>query len=295
MFKFTTFLIVSILIIQTINGIIIKGGITDNSSSGISSTLGIMPWMGLERTQENITSDLAQIEEIHSLFKSVSFERFNLGPNSQLVINNFTDVQSRLERLGLSTIPMISTCCPWGRPEVIQYARELISNPKPFIDSAIELALNEGFDGYNLDIEPLGGNPTDAVNYANFLNQFANALHKINKVLTVDVAGYDQFWNFTLIGQTSVDYVITMSTYASNFTSFTKAFNYALANIPIEKLVIGLMTVDSNGVPYTDQMVQQRFQLLSQNNIRNIAIWEAPIPDNWIPYLKDFVVSSNQY
>ncbi|KAM9973608.1 hypothetical protein ACTFIW_010718 [Dictyostelium discoideum] len=116
----------------------------------------VLTWMGLVRTNETITSDLEQILSLTQILDSVAFERFNLGANSTLIVNNFTDVQYPLQTAGLKTLPMVSTCCPFGRPEVIEYARQLINNPQPFIDSAIQHAIDEGFDGWNIDIEKDG-------------------------------------------------------------------------------------------------------------------------------------------
>ncbi|KYQ89114.1 hypothetical protein DLAC_10349 [Tieghemostelium lacteum] len=251
-----------------------------------------MPWMGLERTQENITSDLEQIEQYSTFLTAVSFERFNLGSNSQLIVNNFTDVQEPIQSKGLWTLPMVSTCCPWGRPEVIEWVRELAANPQPFINEAIQHALDEGFTGYNLDIEPLNGTSEDAELYSQFLDQFATELHSIGKILTVDVASYTEFWNFTLIASTQVDYLMTMSTYAGTYTGFQQALQYATQTIPLKKLIVGMMTVDDNNQPFTDQELTQRFQLLASYNINQIAIWDSPIPSNWIPFLKTLSTQS---
>ncbi|EGC38753.1 hypothetical protein DICPUDRAFT_148531 [Dictyostelium purpureum] len=259
------------------------------------SSTGIMPWMGLERTNEDIASDLQQILSLGKMIDTVSFERFNLGPNSTLIINNLTDVQYPLQSSGLKTLPMVSTCCPWGRPEVIQYARQLINNPQPFIDAAVQQALLEGFDGWNIDIEPVGGTPEDAVGYANFINQFANELHKNGKTLTVCAATYDPFWNLTLLGQTNVDKIFTMSTYAGSYSGFSNALQFAVNSIPLSKLAVGVMTVDANNNPFTDPELQQRFELLKTYNIQYLGIWDAPIPSSWIPYLKQFLSNQQNY
>jgi len=251
------------------------------------ASLGVMPWMGLERTQEDISSDLQQISQIKPLLGYVSYERFNLGPNSTLIINNLTDVQYTLQSQGIVTLPMISTF-PWGLNRTIEWARQLISNPTPFINTCVQQALNEGFDGYNVDIEPLGGTEQDAIGYANFLNEFANALHQHNKILTVCTATYDPFWNYTLIGQTNVDKIFTMSTYAGSWTGFQNAVQYAVQTIPLDKLAVGMMTVGSNNTPFTDDQLEQRFQLLANNKVQYIGIWCAPIPTNWLPFIKAY-------
>ncbi|EGG14717.1 hypothetical protein DFA_10977 [Cavenderia fasciculata] len=270
--------------------IVLIGCILVLNATTIVGQNGVLVWMGLERTSENITSDLTEIETIHSILTSVAYERFNLGPNSTLILNNFTNVQSDINNVGLLTLPMISTCCPWGRPEVIEYARDLFLNPKPFISSAIEISILEGFNGFNVDIEPGSGDGTeqDAIDYANFIDQFANALHLNDKILTVAVATYTPFWNYTLLGNTAVDYLFTMSTYGGDIEQFTQNFQYAVNSIPLDKLAIGLMTVDGNNNPLSDQDLTQRFDLINAANIRYIGIWDAPIPSNWFPFLTEF-------
>ncbi|GAM23370.1 hypothetical protein SAMD00019534_065450, partial [Acytostelium subglobosum LB1] len=251
---------------------------------------GVLPWMGLQRTNESIASDLEEIESISNLLSAVAFERFNLGPNSTLILNNFTDVIPTIKSYGLQTLPMISTCCPWGRPEVIEYARELFRNPQPFITSAVQYALDEGFNGYSVDIEPVGGNAQDAEDYANFVDMFANELHAFGKILTVCAATYDPFWNLTLLGRTQVDLIYTMNTYASNLTTFTQQFQFSVESIPLNKLAIGLMTVGDNNEPFSDAELQARFDMINSAKISNIGIWDAPIPSAWFPFLKQYVV-----
>ncbi|KAM9978971.1 hypothetical protein ACTFIZ_000292 [Dictyostelium cf. discoideum] len=251
----------------------------------------VLTWMGLERTNENITSDLEQILSLTQILDSVAFERFNLGANSTLIVNNFTDVQYPLQRSGLKTLPMVSTCCPFGRPEVIEYARQLINNPQPFIDSAIQHAIDEGFDGWNIDIEPVGADEQDSIGYAKFIDLFAQQLHQHNKTLTVCAATWTPFWNLSLLAQTSVDKIYTMSTYAGTFQGFQSALQFAIQSIPLNKLAVGVMTVDENNQPFSTQELTQRFQLLLNSNIKSLGIWSSPIPLNWLPFLKQFVSS----
>jgi hypothetical protein len=52
----------------------------------------VMPWMGLERTGEDITADLKQISEHKDIINKVAFECYNLGADADLVLNNLTQV-----------------------------------------------------------------------------------------------------------------------------------------------------------------------------------------------------------
>jgi hypothetical protein len=53
-------------------------------------------------------------------------------------------------------------------------------------------AIDNQFDGFNVDWEPTQGNITndDAIAYASFLDQFSKAMHLAGKVVSVDVASW---------------------------------------------------------------------------------------------------------
>ena len=78
-----------------------------------------------------------------------------------------------------------------------------------------------------------------------------------------------------------------MSTYTCNDTTWLKEFQYAIAEIPIDKLVIGLMTC-----PMDKDQLDLRFHALKHAGVRSIAIWKSPVPPSWVPYLKDFIVAA---
>jgi hypothetical protein len=89
-----------------------------------------------------------------SIVTSVSFERYNLGPNSSLIsdLSNLTDVHSYLSYLGFQTIPMISSY-PYP-PAFLSWMRQVFSNPTPFLSSLISEAKLWGYAGYCFDWEP---------------------------------------------------------------------------------------------------------------------------------------------
>ena len=69
--------------------------------------------------------------------------------------------------------------------------------------------------GYNLpDFEPCqyvsNCTDADAAAYAGFLDTFAAALHKHGMELTIDVATWTPFWNYTRLAATRVDRIILM-------------------------------------------------------------------------------------
>jgi len=252
-----------------------------------------MPWMCLERCGDNSTMieyELDQIATHLDVISGVSFEMFNLGPNSTLVMNNLTMVGPLLVNMGVETFPMVSSY-PYP-PQFIQWMRDLFQNPYPFMIDVIAACVEFGFSGVNLDFEPtVAGTAQDAEDYANFLTLFADELHKFNLKLTVDIAHWNTVWNWSLISESNVDYIFVMDTYTGNFTYFQKYFNQALDEIDIDKLGIGLETVndDNNNQPFTMAELTERFQMIYSQPIQQIDIWDMPIPDEWWPFLLKFV------
>jgi len=64
----------------------------------------VLPWMCLERCGGNsssIASALDDIEHHSTISSAVAFEKYNLGANSQLVLNNLTDVEIPLRQAGI--------------------------------------------------------------------------------------------------------------------------------------------------------------------------------------------------
>lgn len=97
---------------------------------------------------------------------------------------------------------------------------------------------SRGLTGVNVDFEPsVGGNHQDAIDYANFMNLFANSLHEEGYLLTMDVATWNPVWDWSLLNSTSVDRIMIMSTYTGNWTIFQKDLNLALQQISLDKLV----------------------------------------------------------
>jgi hypothetical protein len=138
------------------------------------------------------------------------------------------------------------------------------------------------------------------MNYAIFLTTFAKALHQVDKKLTVDVASWNPIWNWTLISNSSVDGIFLMDTYTGNagampqsvsfgthsfagsFDTFAQRLDKALNQIDINKLGIGLESINPNtNQPFSDQELEERFQLLQEFGVQQIDIWDAPVPDNW--------------
>jgi hypothetical protein len=245
-------------------------------------------WMCLERCGDNtsnITSQLYQIENNKSSFKSISFELYNLGPNSSLVINNLTQVASTINSMSLESFAMVSSY-PYP-PEFISYMRQVFLNPQPFIDSCIVAAKENRLTGFNIDWEPVTDDVTadDASNYAIFLDTFALEMHKHNLKASVDVGTWSPIWNLTAISNTNVDQIITMNTYTNKKKTWFETFNDVIDIIPKDKLVIGL----ESDIDLSNSDLILRFDQLRRHDVKKIAIWRSPIPDSWWPYLNEYM------
>jgi len=232
-----------------------------------------MPWACL--CGENPYGDLEQIYQYSpangGFLTSVAFQFYDLGPNSTInwyqpgdyYDNNIT---VNLSNWNLGSYPLIQT----GN---IEYLRQLFANPQPVISQAVQLAQQNGWSGWNIDFEPGSGTNQDGLDFAQFLVTFADALHSNGMKLSVDVASWNpQFWQFSAIASSSVDYVITMDTYANYDYQWTQAFNYAISQVPLNKLGIGLISNNSND---TYEM-NQYLQAISSANIQQVDVWMLP-------------------
>ena len=105
--------------------------------------------------------------------------------------------------------------------------------------------------------------------------------------MSVDVGLWSPIWNITAISNTNIDQIITMNTYTNNKNTWYNTFNEVINLIPNNLLVIGL-ECDETALSTSDLIL--RFEELKRNNIKKIAIWRNPIPNNWWLYLDDFIL-----
>lgn len=252
----------------------------------------VMPWFCLERcgdSSSDIANEYWQLAVNTSTFTGVAFEDYNLGQNSLLIKNNLTQIAAPVKALGLQRWAMVSSY-PYP-PQFLNWMRQVFQNPTPFISACLKAAAVESLTGFNIDWEPQSGdNPTaqDAADYAAFLTTFSDAMHSHGILTSVDVATWSDIWNYTLLGQSSVDYIMTMSTYTGSDKLFPQEVQTAAASIPLSKLVIGLETTndDNNGAPFNKTQLDMRFSTIAAAGIDKIAIWKAPIPDLWWSYMQ---------
>ncbi|MEM3833700.1 MAG: hypothetical protein QW128_08990 [Thermoprotei archaeon] len=244
----------------------------------------VLVWMGLEVVGENVQESLNQLMTHKNSINAVSYEAYYLGANGTFSKRiRVTDVTDNLRQTGVELWPMITSTN-------ITRMRILFNNPDSFITTAVKTAIERNFTGYNVDFEPESATDSDAYAYVNFLNRFADALHAVNKKLSVDIATWSVFWNYDMLAQSKVDMFCEMATYAGRFETFYSALNYALSKMPQNRLVIGLETLNPNTgetIPFSESEVEVRLRSIIKSNLNKIAIWRTPLPEYWWPLVDD--------
>lgn len=250
-----------------------------------------MPWMCLERCSEHVPQDkerLARKVAQGLLGKpgKLSFEDWDLGPHANLVYNGFAEINGwARDTLRVETWPMITTAA-------LQNVRNVCAQPEGFIRETVANAVKFNYTGYDIDWEPTErGTPEDAESYAHFLTKWADALHRVGKKLAVDVASWNSFWDFSLLAKTSVDIFHTMDTYAAEDSAFDFGFNKAVQAFGVDRTGIGLCPSCFRA---TTAQLQHRFDMIHARGIKEIDLWDTPVPDDWWePFVSNFVNASS--
>jgi len=244
---------------------------------------GVMPWMCLERCGENIDADLAEVLRLGpSVFPSVSIEAYDLDFGATIKDCGYSRVGPQLTNAGIMVQPMITTAN-------IKKLRDLWEDPQGFVNKAMDVARKNKawISGFNIDFEPEGGeDPTheDAVNFANFLDMFGKALHAEGFHLTVDIANWSPLFEDNILAKVDVDRFITMSTYSVGIERFEEIVKDKAAAYG-SKAGIGIST----SYHFTGEDIKARLDIVRKANIDTFAIWQVPVPSDWITYLKSFV------
>eukprot|EP01033_Poteriospumella_lacustris_P012891 gene12891-9222_t len=265
--------------------------LTTAVTSKSSTSPRVMTWLCLEFCQESpetIQKNLQQVLTNRDVFDAVSFEKYTLGPNSTLVDNHLTVVSPMIVAMGLEAWPLLSSYP--HPPEFIDWMRTVFQNPQPFIDECIRRAHLFKYAGYNLDWEPTDNvTADDGAAYAAFIDTFATQLHAAGLQLTVDVATWSTIWNYPAIAATSMDRAISMGTYTSSDDSFTSQLTKLTSAFGPARSGAGLMTVNaSSNDPLPLEEVSWRIASIQAANVPEIDIWSSPVPDEWLPLLRDF-------
>jgi hypothetical protein len=176
-------------------------------------------------------------------------------------------------------------------------------NPYNFIYDAISVIKKFNFTGYIFDYEASDDNATL---YAEFLDTFANELHKINKTLGVCLASWGILSRYDVFGKTNIDVFMNMATYnptdmtymytkwlVNNVTVPTKAVNgianpsapsirFKRFNNRLNKLDNRLNKMDDK---WTNKTLTKYLNYVKSYKMNHIAIWWCPntIKDGFIP------------
>jgi len=239
----------------------------------------IMPWMCLEDCQASqVPYEIEQLRNYSIYFQAVSFKWCEVNSSGLLVREQVTDVRAIVQGLGLQTYPMICS-------ENLDNMRQVFASPQGLIDEAIEKAIEWGDTGFNIDFEPdesiFNVTLQDAAGFANFVQTFASQAHDNGLVLSVDVDKWGLIWNHTL-NAPLVDKILDMDTYQPQIGDVHAMMEQDIKRYGIKRLGMGINTKYS----YSDQQVEQLYQVIANSTIRELDIWAMPIPDNWLPMLQ---------
>ena len=236
---------------------------------------------------ENYTGDLQIIANNPGAITVVSPDIYALSDTGTFEVQTpQAEVCPQVQSMGLKCEPAIMNdqYSPAG-------LNALLTSPtlqSSFIQSAVSEAVNSNLDGYNVDFEPSSGTLNLASAYGVFLTNFANAMHAQGKSLSVDVASYDGgvLWNLTIEAQSSVDLVVTMVTYNSDYSIFQQGLQSIVSQVPIQKVAVGLLTVSD------DPTLAQRMQAIEAAGVQCVMVWPSYggfLSNVWMGNLTSFV------
>ena len=158
-----------------------------------------------------------------------------------------------------------------------------------FINAALAKLHEQGYDGYNLDIEV--GASDGKHGGLIFVTEFAEALHQVGAQLSVDIGncpGRDSMGTTCAEYKASpMDKIFTMSTYfwwPPPHNERPNTTTYAKKDIPVlgDKYGMGLATGRSSGLQPTDNSsLAETFRFLESNpSVGTLGIWaNNPSPD----------------
>lgn len=247
-----------------------------------SSSLSCMVWLCLERCNETGADIARSLQQLGQLpLSAAAFERYNLGVNGTVVVNNLTNVGPTVKALGMQAYPMLSS---WPYPpEFLTWMRQLWLVPAvgdAFIRRLHVEAARNGWDGYQVDFEPTAkATPEDARQYALFLSKMARDLAPLRVLPTV--ATWNSIWNLELLGKTAVHRVITMSTYATKWATFDR-----MLNLTLQSIRPGLLGVGVENWPDLDERFEDRIRATIARGVDFFAVWKMPLSDEWMTGLK---------
>eukprot|EP00295_Goniomonas_pacifica_P047044 CAMPEP_0175912490 /NCGR_PEP_ID=MMETSP0108-20121206/8755_1 /TAXON_ID=195067 ORGANISM="Goniomonas pacifica, Strain CCMP1869" /NCGR_SAMPLE_ID=MMETSP0108 /ASSEMBLY_ACC=CAM_ASM_000204 /LENGTH=283 /DNA_ID=CAMNT_0017234807 /DNA_START=14 /DNA_END=865 /DNA_ORIENTATION=- len=245
-----------------------------------------------------------------------------LAENSTIVKNDtLIEQQKNYQAEGFKVFVFLAT-----ENASIVNIRSVLSQPDSLAEQLMRLAADNGWDGYNVDFEPITdvedptNNPTleDARMFANFLAKLSSRMRAIGKSVSVDIetiAGacrssthwpknvgpcpwIREFYEMDLLGASGVDRIINMGSYTLNNTEYPLELWYPLQYVPAQRFAVGLCPQywqQAKHMPSKAEL-DQRFDLIKAYGIQEIDFWvyrlEPELLEYWEPfwpYLKEFL------
>lgn len=226
---------------------------------------------------------------------------------------------AQVKSLGMATIPAIYAGAANGGTD--QGVQNILANTNGagtnFISAMVTEAVNNGYDGYNLDWEMGSGvTASDANAFVSFANTFKSALAAHNMTLSVDAiasningswcSGNNGYLDFAKLSNSSIDRVIVedyTSSLGANTTQCEAVllsaaspaqcpvnssntnvtavglFNYMCANLPANMIVIGLESYSGG----TNPIAGSAIGILESYGLHKVAVW--PEVETGYPFL----------
>lgn len=245
-------------------------------SSGLRLARENMPWLCMGCGLNN-SAALAELSRMSGNDSGVSYIQYFVTSTGSFYCQCPDNVNATAHALGLEIFPMINSGDTEGADDLALIQHQTWWSP--FINSAIDTALNDSYAGYNVDFEGTGsGTPpaNTSADYAHFLWDFANVSHQHGLRLTVDYGWFDpDLWDPAYMSATSVDVFYDMDYY--NWSIFWNRLDLDLANFPLSKLGIGLSGDTGAGNTCPGDVgtggFAQRIHILESYNITHTAFW----------------------
>jgi hypothetical protein len=247
-------------------------------ASGLTVKGNFMPWVCQFCTWSGSNSSFAtEYNPYASNMTQLSTEMYYLSSSctNWFCSRGYEDTSNDLTAWdhahGVRPLPMITTCTI----SVLQSFLGTSSNWAGFISTAVSTAQKYGYGGYNIDWEPdtscASGTTTAQNGYelAHFIDQFANASHVDNMIITLDFAYWDTlFWNTAALAKSTGDTFMEMN-YQCPGSGFTSNLAADVKNIGVAKLGEGL---DPESGCTNAQMVTE-FGQVAAAHVTNIEWW----------------------
>ena len=269
----------------------------------VGSTTTPELWVWISASTEEA---LAEVKAHSEIVGHASYGGYSVTSNGTFAGKNNANISDALKDSGVARWPLIGG----GSTKTL---RKLFANADEFIHAAVAEIQREGFEGYNIDFEPYDGESTnaDGLSFGIFLTKFADALHQVNKKLSVDFFSNLPFWDLGALNSSTTDYLISMDTYVPGNATFEAYLQVAQGHISGSNIGLGMCTgtrpapftpygPDPCGLnPWTAERLTERFNALTEKLLKAktgsvgkpfamLNLWVLPLPAIWWKYLEEY-------